>query len=60
MTYVLLAYPLQVYKHCYQYVMKIVLVILLHLMLRNLYAWFSDVLLTNTVTTQLYFNPVPP
>ena len=55
MTYASLAYPLQVCKNCYQSVMNIVLVILLHLMLRNLYACPSNVLLTNTVTTQLYF-----
>ena len=38
MIYVSLGYPQQVCKNCYQYVMNIVLVILLHLMLRNLYA----------------------
>ena len=36
-------------------VMNIVLVILLRLMLRNPYACSSNVLSTNTVTTQLYF-----
>ena len=41
-------------KNCYQSVMNIVLVILLRLMLRNLYAFFSNVLSTNTVTTQLF------
>ena len=40
-------------KNCYQSVMNIVLVILLLLMLRNLYACSSNVLSTNTVTTQL-------
>ena len=55
MTYASLAYPLQVCKNCYQSVMNIVLVILLLLMLRNLYACSSNVLSTNTVTTQLYF-----
>ena len=42
-------------QNCYQSVMNIVLVILLLLMLRNLYACSSNVLSTNTVTTQLYF-----
>ena len=55
MTYASLAYPLQVCKNCYQSVMNIVLVILLLLMLRNLYACSSNVLSTNTVTTQLLF-----
>ena len=50
-----LANPLQACKNCYQSVMIIVLVILLLLMLRNLYACSSNVLSTNTVTTQLYF-----
>ena len=39
-------------KKCYQSAMNIVL---LHLMLRNLYACSSNVLFKNTVTTQLYF-----
>ena len=56
MTYASLAYPLQVCKNCYHSVMNIVLVILLLLMLRNLYACSSNVLSTNTVTTQLYFK----
>ena len=55
MTYASLAYPLQVCKNCYQSLMNIVLVILLLLILRNLYACSSNVLSTNTVTTQLYF-----
>ena len=44
-----------VLQNCYQSVMNIVLVILLRLMLRNLYAYSSNVLSTNTVTTQLYY-----
>ena len=55
MTYASLAYPLQVCKKYFQSVMNIVLVILLLLMLRNLYACSSNVLSTNIVTTQLYF-----
>ena len=55
MTYASLAYPLQVCKICYQSEMNFVLVILLRLILRNLYACSSNVLSTNTITTQLYY-----
>ena len=55
MTYASLTYSLQVCKNGYQSVMNIVLVILLLLMLKNLYACSSNVLSTNTVTTQPYF-----
>ena len=54
-TYAWSAYPLQVCKNCYQSVMNIVLVILLHLML-NLYACFSNILLTNTDNSIVFLS----
>ena len=58
LTYASLTYPLQVCKNCFQSVMNIVLVILLLLMLRNLYACSSNVLSTNNSTVILSGNQI--
>ena len=52
--YVLWVYHQQDYRICYRSVITIMLVTLLHLMLRNLYACFSKVALTNIVIMQMY------